>query len=308
MNKQALTSEIIRLKKEKKAVLLGHYYVPADVQDVCDYVGDSLGLSRQAAATEAEIIVFCGVHFMAETASILAQDKKVLLPDVAAGCSLAESISAADVVAWKKKNPEGVVISYVNTTAEIKAFTDCCCTSANAVEVVRRYKDAPAILFLPDWNLGHYVQHQLGIPMEIWHGACHVHDVFTASKILRAMDLYPDAEVLVHPESSGSVTPEIADNPRVHIMSTSGMIRRAAESDCHRFVVVTEKGTLYRMQQAAPGKELIIISETAECENMKLITLEKVYESLVKEQYEIRVPAEVAGRAKSSIERMNAIG
>lgn len=144
--------------------------------------------------------------------------------------------------------------------------------------------------------------------MEIWHGACHVHDVFTASKILRAMDLYPDAEVLVHPESSGSVTPEIVDNPRVHIMSTSGMIRRAAESDCHRFVVVTEKGTLYRMQQAAPGKELIIISETAECENMKLITLEKVYESLVKEQYEIRVPAEVAERAKSSIERMNAIG
>lgn len=308
MDRQTLAGEVVRLKKEKKAVLLGHYYAPSEVQDVCDYVGDSLGLSRQAAATEAEIIVFCGVHFMAETASILAQDKKVLLPDTAAGCTLAESITGADVAAWRESHPGGAVISYVNTTAEVKAYTDCCCTSANALEVVKKYKDAPAILFLPDWNLGHYVQRQTGVKMEIWRGACHVHDVFTASKILQAMAKYPDAEVLVHPESSGASTPEIYSDPRVRITSTTGMIRRAAESASRQFVVVTELGTLYKMQKAAPGKELIPIAEDAECEHMKRATLEAVYESLVREQHEVRVPAELARRAVTSIERMIAIG
>lgn len=308
MDRQALAAEIVRLKKEKQAVLLGHYYAPAEVQDVCDYVGDSLGLSRQAAKTEAKIIVFCGVHFMAETASVLAQDKKVLLPDLAAGCSLAESITGADVAAWREEHPKGVVISYVNTTAEVKAYTDCCCTSANAVEVVEKYKDAPAILFLPDWNLGHYVQRKTGVKMEIWRGACHVHDMFTASRILQALAKYPDAEVLVHPESSGSATPEIADNPRVHIASTTGMIRRAAESACKRFVVVTEPGTLHKMQAAAPGKELIRISDDAECEYMKLATLESVYNALLQEQHEVRVPAALAKKALLSIERMIAIG
>lgn len=308
MDSQSLAKEIGRLKREKNAVLLGHYYAHAEVQDVCDYVGDSLGLSRQAAATEAEIIVFCGVHFMAETASVLAQDKKVLLPDPEAGCSLAESITGADVAAWREAHPGGVVISYVNTTAEVKAYTDCCCTSANALEVVEKYRDAPAILFLPDWNLGHYVQRQTGVKMEIWRGACHVHDVFTASKILQAMAKYPDAEVLVHPESSGSSTPEIYGDPRVHITSTTGMIRRAAESNCERFVVVTERGTLHKMRAAAPGKELILISEDAECEHMKRATLEAVYAALVHEQHEVRVPAELARRAVASIERMIAIG
>lgn len=308
MDRQALKRAVQQLKREKRAVLLGHYYAPADVQDVCDYVGDSLGLSRQAATTDAAIIVFCGVHFMAETASILAQDKKVLLPDLAAGCSLAESITGADVAAWRERNPGGVVISYVNTTAEVKAYTDCCCTSANAVEVVTKYKDAPAILFLPDWNLGHYVMRRAGVRMEIWRGACHVHDAFTASRILRAMAKYPDAEVLVHPESNGSSTPEIMDNPRVHIASTTGMIRRAAESACERFIVVTEPGTLHKMRAAAPGKELLLVSDTAECEYMKRATLESVHEALLHERHEVRVPSELARRARASIERMIAIG
>lgn len=301
-------ARIQALKKERNAVLLGHYYARPEVQDVCDYVGDSLGLSRQAAQTDADVIVFCGVHFMAETASILAQDKTVLIPAQNAGCSLAESITGAQIQAWREKHPGAVVISYVNTTAEIKAYTDCCCTSANAVEVVEHYRDAEEILFLPDWNLGHYIQAKINVPLKIWNGDCCVHARFTGDLIRKRMEEFPEAEVLIHPESPGANDPELINHPRVYVGSTSGMISRAGKSEAQELIVVTEIGTLHRMGQVAPGKKMIPISPSAACQHMKYATLAEVQRSLEQMRYEVRVEAELAEKARKSIDRMLAIG
>ena len=305
---QRFQEEIQALKRQQHAVLLGHYYAPPEVQDVCDFVGDSLGLSRQAAATPAEVIVFCGVHFMAETASILAPSRKVLLPDLGAGCSLANSIEAEDVEQWRAQHPHGVVIAYVNTTAAVKALTDCCCTSANAVQVVQHYAGAERILFLPDWNLGHYVQATTGIEMDIWRGSCHVHDAFTASQILMRMGQEPEAEVLVHPESSGAVVPEIRHDPRVTIASTTGMIKHLKDSKAKKFLIVTEKGVLHKMHQVAPDKELLLIAPDAYCKYMALPTLPRVCEALRTGAPEVKVPAALAQRAYAPIKRMLEIG
>lgn len=308
IERSKLLEAINTLKRQKNAVLLGHYYAPPEVQDVCDFVGDSLGLSRQAAQTDADIILFCGVHFMAETASILAPTKKVLIPSLEAGCSLADGITGAQLKAWREANPDAFVIAYVNTTAEVKALTDCCCTSANAVNVVAHYaKTHDHILFVPDRNLGRYIQLKSGVQMELWDGACHVHDAFTEAIITQKMRQYPDAEVLVHPESAGSCSPEVLSSPRVFISSTTGMIARAAASPARQLIVVTEEGTLHKMSAAAPGKELILISPDARCDHMKHSTLEAVYQCLLTEQYEVKIPAALAERARLPIERMLAI-
>lgn len=307
--KARIVEEIERLKREKNAVLLGHYYALPEAQDICDYVGDSLGLSRQAAATDAELILFCGVHFMAETASILAPEKRVLIPSLKAGCSLADGITVAQLRAWREENPDAFVVSYVNTTAEVKALTDCCCTSANAVEVVETYaREHERILFTPDRNLGQYIARKSGVNLEFWDGACHVHDTFTETLICRKMEEYPEAEVLVHPESSGAWRSEIMDNPRVFISSTTGMIARAAASPAKQIIVVTEEGTLHRMAQVAPNKELILISQKAHCQYIKHSSLEEILTSLREEKHEVKVPDAIAAKARIPIERMLEIG
>ncbi len=305
---KALLEELTELRRTKRALLLGHYYALPEVQEVCDYVGDSLGLSREAAKADADIIVFCGVHFMAETASILAQDKKVLLPAVEAGCSLANGITGEELARWKATHPDHFVVAYVNTTAEVKAYTDCCCTSANALEVVKHYADGRRIMFVPDRNLGSYIRRTTGLDMELWDGACHVHNEFTTAVIKARMAQYPEARVLVHPESAGASDETICEDPRVFISSTTGMIKEAARCKEQQLLVVTEEGVLYKMQEATPNKELIRIAPTAQCEHMKHATLETVVACLREERNEVRVAAELARRARLSIDRMLAIG
>lgn len=306
--KRDLQARVEELKRKKQALVLGHYYLPLEVQEVCDYLGDSLGLSRRAAETEAPIIVFCGVHFMAETASILAPDRKVLLPALEAGCSLAESVTADQVRAWRESNPGGVVISYVNTSADVKAETDCCCTSANAVKVVERYRDASSILFLPDANLGRYVQARTGVKMEIWDGGCHVHAVFTRELLQQRMAEYPFAEVLVHPESAGAWRNGVINNPRVFVASTTGMIKRVAESTAQQFIVVTEEGVLHSMRKEAPAKEFIPIVASPICHHMKRNSLARLLSCLEQEAPEVKVDEAIRVRAEQAIRRMIAIG
>ncbi len=306
--REQLLEELDELRERKRAVLLGHYYALPEVQEVCDFLGDSLALSRKAADVDADIIVFCGVHFMAETASILSQEKKVLLPSYEAGCSLANGITGAQLAAWRKEHPEYFVISYVNTTAEVKAYTDCCCTSANALQVVQHYGQGRKILFAPDRNLGRYIQQTTGLEMEIWDGACHVHNEFTPAKIKAQMECYSEARVLIHPESAGAVDEEIRKNPRVFISSTTGMIAEAARCNEQQILVVTEEGVLYKMRQDAPTKEFVLIAPTAQCEYMKQATLESVVTCLREEKNEVRVSKELAARARLSIDRMLAIG
>ena len=305
---KALREELAELRRTKRAILLGHYYALPEVQDVCDYVGDSLGLSREAAKADADMIVFCGVHFMAETASILAQDKKVLLPCAEASCSLANGITGHELAAWKAVHPDHFVVSYVNTTAEVKAYTDCCCTSANALQVVQHYAAGRRIMFVPDRNLGSYIRLTTGIDMDLWDGACHVHNEFTTALIKARMAQYPAARVLVHPESAGASDEQIRKDPRVFIASTTGMIKEAARCPESQLLVVTEEGVLHKMHEAAPNKELILVAPTAQCEHMKHATLETVVDALRTERTEVRVPAELASRARLAIDRMLEIG
>ena len=303
-----LLEELAELRHSKRAILLGHYYANPEVQDVCDYVGDSLGLSREAAKSHADIIVFCGVHFMAETASILAQDKKVLLPSLEAMCSLANGITGEQLAAWREAHPGYFVISYVNTTADVKAYTDCCCTSSNALQVVKRYAPDNMLMFAPDRNLGSYIQQQTGVSMYLWDGACHVHNEFTTAVIKAQMRKYPEARVLVHPESAGASDEEIRNDKRVFISSTTGMINEAVRCTEQQLLVVTEEGVLHKMHLEAPEKELILVAPTAQCEHMKHATLQSVVECLRDEKNEVRVEAQLAERARVSIDRMLAIG
>jgi quinolinate synthase len=308
-------AEIKRLAKERNAVVLAHNYERAEVQDVADFVGDSLGLSREAARTGAEVIVFCGVHFMAETAAILSPQKTVLLPDLAAGCSLASTINGEELRGWKREHPGAVVVSYVNTTAAVKAESDYCCTSGNAVEVVNSIDADREILFLPDMYLGAHVRRMTGREnMHVWMGECHVHAGIDPENIRLQRSLHPDAEFLIHPEcgcstsvleamSAGDVDPE-----GVQILSTEGMIRRPAQSDADEFIVATEVGILYRLRRDNPGKRFFAANDRASCAYMKVTTLPKVRDALIHNQYRITVPTEIADRARLAIERMVAIG
>ena len=311
----ALHAEIKRLAKERNAVILAHNYERAEVQDVADFVGDSLGLSREAAKTSADIIVFCGVHFMAETAAILSPKKTVLLPDLAAGCSLASTIDARSLIRWKAEHPGAVVVAYVNTTAEVKAESDYCCTSGNAVEVVNSIPADKEILFLPDMFLGAHVRRITGRQnIHVWMGECHVHAGIDPENIRLQRSLHPQAEFLIHPEcgcstsvleamSAGDVDPE-----GVQILSTEGMIKRPALSDADEFIVATEVGILHRLRRENPSKRFFAANERASCAYMKVTTLPKVRDALVRTQHRITVPADVARRARRAIERMVAIG
>ncbi len=306
-----LKDEILKLKKEKDVIILAHNYQIPDVQDVADFTGDSLGLSRQAAKVEQKTILFCGVRFMAETAAIISPEKMVLLPDLEAGCSLSDSITVDELQNWKKQHPDAIVAGYVNTTAEIKAELDYCCTSSNAVNVVNAIPEEKEILFLPDMFLGSYVAKMTGRKnMYIWAGECHVHAGITPEDITKKLDSMKDAEFVIHPEC-GCTTPfmyDVADgsfdDKKVSILSTDGMLKHVNKSKSKNFVVATETGILYRMKKDNPGKTFIAASDKAECQYMKMITLEKVYDALVNKKHVITVPKEIADKARLAINRM----
>ena len=309
-----LKDEVLKLKKEKDIVILAHNYQVPEVQDVADFVGDSLGLSRQAAKVKQKTILFCGVHFMAETAAIVSPGKRVLIPDLEAGCSLSDSITIVQLRKWKKEHPDAITVGYVNTTAEIKSELDYCCTSSNAVNVVNAIPREREILFLPDMFLGSYVSKITGRKnMQIWAGECHVHAGITPDHIEKKLAELKNAEFIVHPECS-CTTPMMYDiasgsykNHQVQILSTEGMMKHVSKSDSQQFVVATETGILYRMRQQNPQKTFIPASENAECEYMKMITLDKVYRSLYDEKYEVKVAKKIADKARLAIERMLSI-
>ena len=322
-----LKDEVRTLAGERGAVILAHNYQVPEVQDVADYVGDSLGLSRRAAAADGQTIVFCGVHFMAETASILCPEKTVLIPDLDAGCSLAASIDAEQLADWRARYPEGVVVMYVNTTAEVKALTDYCCTSANAVDVVRHIDETHGpdteILFGPDMWLGAYVEKELGKRMHVWDGECHVHAGIRPADIEATRAAHPGADFLIHPECgcTTSVMEYVAAGDvaaaGVHMLSTGGMLKYAedAERDTQgasgaraQAIVATETGMLYPLQMAAPDVEFIPANAEASCVFMKMITLPKLRDALLEMKFEVRVPEEIAVRARVPIDRMVAIG
>ena len=302
-----IQDEVKAIARERDAVILAHNYQVPEVQDVADFVGDSLGLSREAAATDSEAIVFCGVHFMAETAKILSPDKTVLIPDLDAGCSLAASITAEQLRDWKAEHPGAVVVSYVNTTAEVKAESDYCCTSGNAKAVVEAIPADREILFLPDMFLGIWLERVTGRKLTIWLGECHVHAGIRPADIERWQDEAPDAELLVHPECGCASQCMAFGNDRTHILSTEGMINFAKDSPKSRFLVATETGILHRLNKEAPGKRFEAVSERAICKYRKMITLEKLHASLRDWKHEVTVEPEIATRARGAIERMVAI-
>jgi quinolinate synthase len=352
----ALSEEVRALAAERNATILAHNYQVPEIQDVADYVGDSLGLSRRAAVGEADVIAFCGVHFMAETASILCPEKTVLIPDLDAGCSLAASIDAEQLAAWRAEHPEGVVVMYVNTTAEVKALTDYCCTSANAVDVVRHIYDTHGpdteVLFGPDMWLGAFVEKELGRPMHVWDGECHVHAGIRPSDIDATRAAHPGADFLIHPECgcSTSVMEYVAagdiSSEGVHMLSTGGMLKYAEELErvaggageharvpageravagdvdgvaggSHEHaagraqreaVVATETGMLYPLEMAAPDVNFIPANPKASCVYMKMITLPKLRDALRDMKHEVRVPVDIAERARVPIDRMVALG
>lgn len=358
-DKKQLIDTILKLKAEKNAVILAHYYVDPDIQEICDFLGDSLELARKAATTEADIIVFCGVHFMAETAAIISPKKKVLIPVLGAGCSLADGVTGEDLRTWRHSHPDGVVVSYVNTTAEVKAETDICCTSANAVKVAQFVADggltaaengagaagsdaaqvdagvAPLavqglssakqfvagsdagavhktdgsnILFVPDYNLGNYINNVSGLKMQVWNGNCCVHKKITSEMVAEMMAKYPEAEVLIHPESECSRDEAIIGNPRCFFYSTSGIIRHVKESPKKQFIIATEIGVIHKISKDCPDKELIPISPKAICDDMKKCNLRNLYEALLYEQHLVTIPPSIAEKAILPIQRMLEIG
>ncbi len=311
--KEKIKEEIIELKNEKNAIILAHNYQIGEVQDIADFVGDSLGLSIKAKETKADIIVFCGVHFMAETAYILNPDKKVLLPDLEAGCSLADSITVEELKEWKRKYPNAVVVSYVNTKAEIKAESDYCCTSSNAVKVIQSIPEDKEILFLPDMFLGSYIARVTKRKIHVWAGECHVHANIRPKDIENVRNSYPNADFIVHPECGCTTScfyyAETNDinKKNTYFLSTEGMINFVKNSPKNEFVIATEIGVLHRMNKIKPEARYYPVSENLICEYMKKITLEKVLNSLKYEKYIITVPEEIRKRALIPIERMLSI-
>ena len=298
--------EIKRLKKEKNAIILAHYYQVGEIQDIADYVGDSLGLSQQAAKTDADMIVFAGVHFMAETAKILNPNKKVVLPDLEAGCSLADSCPPDSFASFKAKNPDHVVISYINCSADIKALSDIICTSSNAKKLVDSLDPDQKIIFAPDKNLGHYLNKETGRDMLLWDGSCLVHEAFSIDKILDLKMEYPDAHIIAHPESEDHIL-KVAE----YVGSTTGLLNYVRNSKEHTFIVATESGILHQMQKENPEKQLIAApmeddSTCAcnECPYMKMNTMEKLYKCMLNESPSIEIGEELRKKALIPIERM----
>jgi quinolinate synthase len=301
-----LVREINRLKKEKNAVILAHYYQVPEIQDIADYVGDSLGLSQKAAETDADIIVFAGVHFMAETAKILNPSKTVVLPDVNAGCSLADSCPPADFEAFTKQHPNHVVITYVNCSAEIKALSDIVCTSSNALKIVQSIPKETPIIFAPDKNLGQYIINETGRDMLLWDGSCIVHEAFSIDKLIELHKKYPEHKIIAHPESETHIL-----DTATYIGSTSGMISFVRDHADEKFIVATEAGILHKMQEEMPDTELIPAPAKedntcacSECHFMKMNTMQKLYDCLLNESPKIDVDEKIRERALLPIERM----
>ncbi len=299
-----IQSKIADLKQQRNAIILAHNYQLPEVQDVADIIGDSLMLSQKAAATDKKVIVFCGVHFMAETAAILAPEKTVLIPDLEAGCSLAATITADALRKWKQEHPGAVVVTYVNSTAEVKAESDYCCTSSNAVKVVEAIPKDKEILFAPDMFLGDWVRRQTGRQIHLWPGSCHVHHMIKTDEIKTLKQDHPRAKLLIHPECGcTSSSLPLADK----VLSTEGMVRFAKEDAAREYIVATETGILSRMEKQNPEKKFYPANARAVCEFMKMITLEKVLWSLEDMKYRVTVPKAVADKARLAIERMVAI-
>ena len=299
-----LFAEIEKLKKEKNAIVLAHYYQEPDIQDIADYIGDSLGLSQEAARTDAEVIVFAGVHFMAETAKILSPEKTVLLPDLKAGCSLADSCPPHLFKKFKEKHPDHVVITYVNCTAELKAMSDIVCTSTNAVQIVESLPKDTKIIFGPDKNLGAWVAKKTGRDLVLWNGACMVHEIFSREKITRLKSRHPNAKFIAHPECEEAVL-ELAD----YIGSTTGLLNYSTKSEAQEFIVATESGIIHQMEKANPTKTFIPAPPNNncacnDCPYMKRNTLEKLYLCLKNGSPEVTVPADIIVQARKPIERM----
>lgn len=294
-----LVAEIKRLKQERNAVILAHIYQPAEIQDVADFIGDSLDLSRRAAETDADVIVFCGVHFMAETANILSPDKIVLLPDASAGCEMADMITAEELAEKRAENPNAVVVSYVNTTAAVKALTDICCTSANAVKIVESIPADKDIIFAPDRNLGGFIAKATNRTMDLWNGCCPVHHALKAQTVIDAKKAHPNALVLAHPECQDDVL-ALAD----HINGTMGLVRFAEASDAEEFIVVTVGGVLHQMEKRCPNKKFYLASDKLYCHNMSRNTLEKVKNSLETLTPQVVVPEDIRVKAKACLEKM----
>ena len=308
MDQTQLISEINQLRKEKHAIIMAHYYQPEAVQQIADFIGDSLALAQQARKTDAEIIVLCGVQFMGETAKIICPDKQVLIPDVAAGCSLADSCKAEDLRKFKAEHPGYKVISYVNTSAEVKALTDICVTSSNAEKIIRMLPEDEKIIFGPDYNLGSYINKVTGREMLLWNGACHVHEKFSVEALIQLKKTHPEAKVLAHPECKGSLL-VLADV----VGSTQALLNYAIRSDAKEYIVATEAGILFEMRKACPDKTFIPLPpETTEgvgcscneCNDMRLSSLEKIYNVLKNETNEIVVDKEIASQALGCIDRM----
>jgi quinolinate synthase len=299
-----LFAEIEKLKKEKNAIILAHYYQDADIQDIADYVGDSLGLAQKAESTKAEMILFAGVHFMAETAKLLNPGKKVLLPDLNAGCSLSDSAPPELFAEWKKQYPDHKVISYINCSAALKAMTDVICTSSNAETIVNSFPKEQPLIFAPDKNLGRYLVKKTGRDMVLWNGSCMVHEVFSQKRIIELKETYPDALVIAHPECEDPIL-DMAD----FIGSTTGLLKFSQRSEAKTFIVVTESGILHQMQKASPGKHFVAAPSEGHCAcnncpHMKLNTLEKVYTCLKYEVPEVTIPEEIFDLALAPIRRM----
>jgi quinolinate synthase len=296
--KDEIIDRIKKLRSERNAILLAHNYQIGEIQDIADILGDSLELSQKAAKVEEEVIVFCGVRFMAETAAILAPEKTVLLPDDTAGCPMADMITAQELVEWKKKYPGRKVVGYVNTSAEVKAECDICCTSANAIRVVESIPD-DEILFVPDRNLAHYVSRNTKKKIIAWDGYCYVHNNFSSRDVMRKKEEFPEAELWVHPESPPEVI-DLADE----VYSTGQMVKNAKKTTVKEIIIGTEVGMIYRLKKENPDKSFYPLREASLCYNMKKITLDKVLRSLENRQYRIVVPPEIAARARGAIEKM----
>lgn len=297
--------KIEELKRQKRAIILAHYYTNAEVQQVADFVGDSLALSQKAAEADADIILFAGVRFMAETAKVLSPSKKVLLPVVEAGCSLADSCDAAELARMKSENPDHLVVSYVNTSVEVKALTDICCTSSNALSIINSLPEEQKILFVPDRNLGSYINRCTGRNMKLWNGACLVHEEFSVGKIEALKAEHPGAVVLVHPECKAEVV-ALAD----YAGSTAGILAYCARPEVEEVIVVTESGILYEMESRYPNKKFYLVEPEKSCEkcisckDMKLVTLDNIYQTLLSESPEVVIDEEVRKAAEGSIVRM----
>lgn len=299
MSNEELVQKILRLKKERDAIILAHNYQIGEVQDIADYTGDSLGLSIEASMTTSKVIIFCGVRFMAETAAIICPDRTVLMPDENAGCPLANMITVRQLREMKNRHPEARVVCYVNTSAAIKAESDICCTSANAVKVVNSIPEDIPVIFVPDRSLGDYVSKKCGREMILWNGYCPTHHRILAQDIINVKKKHPEAKVMVHPECTADVI-ELADQ----VLSTSGMCRYAKEADAREFIVGTEIGLLHTLRRNNPDKKFYPASELADCPNMKLNNLEKILWSLEDMTYEVRVPENIRNRAWIAIEKM----